>query len=434
MSAGPTAPSADTTAASLRERSLRLPRQVYRLRTLGLVVGAFAVAAVFYENRAPWLAWALLIFHVGLWPHLAWFRARRSADPHVAERVNLTVDSAFGGVYIALMHFNLLPSVLIAAMKSMDKIGWGPQFLARTTAAMAAACAATMIFTRAAFQPHTSMSVVVASLPLLVAYPIAVAFTSYRSGRLARERNKAIEQTAALREQLTHIARVGTLGEMAAGLAHELNQPLAAIHFEASAALEVPQEASADGMRQALTAIAEQSLRAGDIVRRMRVFARRGQPARELSDVRQLVREVLALLSHELRLHGVETSEAFDEVPAVLVDRVELQQVLVNLIRHAMEAMTTTPAGERHLSIEAHAANRHVRVSVADSGEGVDPAIAATLFHPFQSTKPSGLGLGLSICQSLIEAHGGRIGTIPRAGRGAVFYFELPAVQGIPPS
>jgi len=391
------------------------------------------VAAVFYENRAPWLAWALLIFHVGLWPHLAWRRARRSADPHVAEPVNLTVDSAFGGVHIALMHFNLLPSVLIAAMKSMDKIGWGPQFLARTTAAMAAGCAVTMIFTRA-FHPHTSMSVVVASLPLLVAYPIAVAFTSYRSGRLARERNKAIEQTVALREQLTHIARVGTLGEMAAGLAHELNQPLAAIHFEASAALEVPQEESADSMRLALTAIAEQSLRAGDIVRRMRVFARRGQPARELSDVRQLVREVLALLSHELRMHGVDTSEALDEVPAVLVDRVELQQVLVNLIRNAMEAMTTTPAGERQLLIEAHAANRHVRVSVADSGEGVDPAIAATLFHPFQSTKPSGLGLGLSICQSLIEAHGGRIGTIPRAGRGAVFYFELPAVPGIPPS
>src|SRR6185503_19201838 len=422
MSAGPTAPSADTTAASLRERSLRLPRQVYRLRTLGLAVGA-----VFYENRAPWLAWALLIFHVGLWPHLAWLRARRSADPHVAEPVNLTVDSAFGGVHIALMHFNLLPSVLIAAMKSMDKIGWGPQFLARTTAAMAAGCAVTMIFTRAAFQPHTSMSV-------LVAYPIAVAFTSYRSGRLARERNKAIEQTTALREQLTHIARVGTLGEMAAGLAHELNQPLAAIHFEASAALELPQEESAEGMRQALTAIAEQSLRAGDIVRRMRVFARRGQPARELSDVRRLIREVLALLSHELRMHGVDTSETLDEVPAVLVDRVELQQVLVNLIRHAMEAMTTTPAGERHLLIEAHAANRHVRVSVADSGEGVDPAIAATLFHPFQSTKPSGLGLGLSICQSLIEAHGGRIGTTARAGRGAVFFFELPAVPGILPS
>jgi len=174
MSAGPIAVPPDKRIASERERSLRLPRQVYRLRTLGLAVGAFAVAAVFYENRAPWLAWALLIFHVGLWPHLAWLHARRSADPHAAERANLTVDSAFGGVYVALMHFNLLPSVLIAAMKSMDKIGWGPQFLARTTAAMAAGCAVTMIFTRAAFRPHTSMSVVVASLPPVVSTPLVV--------------------------------------------------------------------------------------------------------------------------------------------------------------------------------------------------------------------------------------------------------------------
>jgi diguanylate cyclase len=193
MSAGPVPVSPDKRIASERERSLRLPRQLYRLRALGLGVGAFAVAVVFYENRAPWPAWALLVFHVLLWPHIAWLHARRSADPHLAERTNLTVDSAFGGIYVALMHFNLLPSVLIAAM--------------------AAACAVTMIFTRAAFEPHTSMRVVVASLPLLVAYPLAVAFTSYRSGRLARERNKAIEQTAALREQLAHIARVGTLGE-----------------------------------------------------------------------------------------------------------------------------------------------------------------------------------------------------------------------------
>src|SRR4029078_6634510 len=98
-------------------------------------------------------------------------------------------------------------------------------------------------------------------------------------------------------------------------------------------------------MRQALTAIAEQSLRAGDIVRRMRVFARRGQPARELSAVRRLIREVLALLSHELRMHGVDTSETLDEVPAVLVDRVELQQVLVNLIHHEQGATAKTTHG-----------------------------------------------------------------------------------------
>ena len=415
-------------------RDLRLSRQVYRLRMLGLAVGCVAVGAVFREHDAPWPVWTLLAINVLAWPHLAWLAARRSADSHAVERVNLTIDSAWGGLWIALMHFNLLPSVLIAAMMSMDKIGWGPRFLARTSAAMAAACAAAAVATGGAFQPVTSMTVMVASLPLMVAYPLAVAFASYKSGRLARERKKAIEQSAALREQLTHIARVGTLGEMAAGLAHELNQPLAAIHFEASAALELPPEEAADGMRQALAAIGEQSLRAGDIVRRMRTFARRGQPSRKASDVGILIREVLALLAHELRLHGVEVVETLQPVPSVAVDRVEIQQVLVNLMRNAMEAMEATPPGQRQLSIDARRSRAGVMVSIADTGPGLDPSIAATLFHPFHSTKPAGLGLGLSICQSLIEAHGGRIGTLPSAGRGVVFFFELPAAATPAPS
>jgi two-component system sensor kinase FixL len=121
-------------------------------------------------------------------------------------------------------------------------------------------------------------------------------------------------------------------------------------------------------------------------------------------------------------------------VPPVLVDRIEVQQVLVNLIRNAIEAITTTPPGQRQLTIETHGAEQYVRVSVIDSGSGIDPAIAATLFHPFHSTKAAGLGLGLSICQSLIEAHGGRIGTAPHPGRGAVFFFELPAARALPAS
>lgn len=426
--AGPTIAPEPVAPSSTPDRNLRLSRQVYRLRMLGLAVGSVAVGAVFREHHAPWTAWALLAVNVVAWPHVAWLAARRSADSHAVERVNLTIDSAFGGLWIALMHFNLLPSVLIAAMMSMDKIGWGPQFLARTTAAMAATCAATAILTGGAFEPVTSMTVIVASLPLMVAYPLAVAFASYASGRLARERKKAIEQTAALREQLTHIARVGTLGEMAAGLAHELNQPLAAIHFEASAALELPPGEALDGMRQALAAIGEQSLRAGDIVRRMRTFAQRRQASRKTSDMRVLIREVLALLAHDLRMHGVRTIESLDPVPPVVIERIEIQQVLVNLIRNAIEAMDATVPGERQLTIEARASGTDVRVSIADTGPGLDPSIAATLFHPFHSTKPAGLGLGLSICQSLIEAHGGRIGTLPSGARGAVFFFELPAL------
>jgi two-component system sensor kinase FixL len=295
---------------------------------------------------------------------------------------------------------------------------------------MALAMAFGTIFTGNAFQPATSMTVLLASLPLMVAYPLAVAFTSYKSGRLARERNKAIEQTAALREQLAHIARVGTLGEMAAGMAHELNQPLTAIHFEAQAALELPPREAAAGMQQALATIAEQSLRAGEIVRRMRTFARRGESRREITDLRPLVQEVHALLAHDLRLNGIETTESLEEAPQVYVDRIEVQQVLVNLMRNAIEAMTHTAMRERRLAIEMRSTGQGVRVSIADSGRGIDPDIAPRLFHPFQSTKPSGLGLGLSICQSLIEAHGGRMGTAPHQGPGATFFFELPAATG----
>jgi two-component system sensor kinase FixL len=260
----------------------------------------------------------------------------------------------------------------------------------------------------------------------MTAYPLAVAFASYKSGKLVRERNKAIEQSGALREQLAHVARVGTLGEMAAGLAHELNQPLTAMHFEATAALELPAGDAAEGMRQALATIADQSLRAGEIVKRMRTFARRGEARREVTDVTPLIHEVLALLAHDLRLNGIATAETIEDVPFVLVDRIEIQQVLVNLIRNAIEAMTHTPLRDRRLSIDVRQADGRVRVSVGDTGRGIDPDIKPRLFHPFQSTKPSGLGIGLSICQTLIEAHGGRMGTAPSAESGAVFFFELP--------
>jgi signal transduction histidine kinase len=412
------------------ERGLRLSRQVYRLRVLGLGVGAIAVAAALGEHRAPWPVWAVLAFHCIIWPHVAYLTAHRSADPHHVERASLTIDSAFGGFWIAMMHFNLLPSVLIAAMMSMDKIGWGPAFLARTTAAMAVGCAMGALVTGGAVEPTTTMPVIVACLPLMTAYPLAVAFTSYTSGKLTRERKKAIEQSVALREQLAHTARVGTLGEMAAGLAHELNQPLTAMHFEAVAAMELPPAEALAGMREALSTIADQSLRAGEIVRRMRTFARRGDTNRTVTDLAPLIREVLALVAHDLRLNGIETTETLEPVPQVLVDRIEVQQVLVNLIRNAIEAMAHTAKSERRLTIDLRTDGRQIRVSVADSGRGIDPEIAPRLFHPFQSTKPSGLGLGLSISQSLIEAHGGRMGTTPTNGPGASFFFELPPAAG----
>jgi C4-dicarboxylate-specific signal transduction histidine kinase len=410
-----------------REKGLRMARRVYRLRTLGLALGFLSVASVFHERRASTLSWAALIAHGFLWPHVAWLIARRAADPHAAERTSLLVDSTTCGVWIALMNFSLLPSVVVAAMQSMDKLGWGRRFLFRAMGQMAIACAATALLARSSFRPEPSMAVTVLSLPLIVAYPIAVAAAIQRSGSLARERRKAVEQAAALREQLAHVARVGTLGEMAAGLAHELNQPLTAIHLDASTALELGGE---DEMRSALSTIGEQALRAGGIVRRMRTFARQSRSNRELIGVEIIVRDVLRLLEHDLRLDGVTAELAFEDgATPVLADRIEIEQVLVNLIRNATDAMSDSGDTERHLTVRTSAGNGRVRVSVADTGGGIAPTMRLHLFHPFQTTKPAGLGLGLSICQSIVEAHGGRIGAGPHPAGGSLFFFELLAAD-----
>lgn len=407
---------------------LHVSRQVYRLRVLGLALGFICIATVFYQRAASPAAWILVAAHAFVWPHVAWRRARSSDDPHRAERQHLLVDSAVGGVAVALMGFPLLPSVLLITMLSMDKIGWGSRFLMRASLVMAAGIGVTALLAGVPFDITTTMPMVAASLPLMVAYPIAVASASNRSGRLARERRKAIEQSVALREELAHIARVGTLGEMAAGLAHELNQPLTAIHVEANAALTLADTPDRDAMRESLARISDQALRAGDIVRRMRSFSRRAESTREPADVRHLIREVLALLDHELRLAKVETSLAFAAVPDVHVDRIEIQQVLVNLIRNAAEAMSQPDVTVRRLTVRTEEKLDKVYVSVADTGPGIDPAIVDRLFHPFQSTKHEGLGIGLSICETLIEAHGGRIAVEPPSpAGGATFYFELPA-------
>ena len=407
---------------------LQLPRQVYRLRTLGLAIGVLPIAAVFYERGASPVAWAGLAANAFVWPHIAWWHSRSSADPHRAERINLLIDSALGGIWVALMEFSVLPSVLLVSMLTMDKLGWGQRFLVRASVTMAAACLVTVLLAHPAFKPATDMIEIIASLPLMVAYPMAVALAANQSGRLAREKRKAVEQTAALREQLAHIARVGTLGEMAAGLAHELNQPLTAIHLEANAALALGAQSGWDATSESLDRISDQSLRAGEIVRRMRNFARRGQVQRERVAIGPLANEVLALLDHDLRHNDVQTTlDLPASVPDILADRIAIQQVLVNLMRNAIEAMSAPAVTARRLAIRAESHGSDVRVSVSDTGGGIDPAVVERLFHPFQSTKSTGMGLGLSICQSLVEAHGGRVGAGPHPDGGALFFFEVPA-------
>lgn len=241
------------------------------------------------------------------------------------------------------------------------------------------------------------------------------------------ERKKADEQLASLTTQLAHAARLGTLGEMSAGLAHELNQPLTALCLYAAAARDAGASFDSPQLREYLRYIDEQALRAGEIIRRMRAFASRRPSQREPADLNQLLLEVVAILQNDLRQSRVQTElRLADQLPAISVDRIQIQQVAVNIIRNAIEAMLQLGGEARRLTIRSEVEKRVIRVSISDTGAGLSPSIVDTLFAPFQSTKPTGLGLGLAICRTLIEAHGGSIGVVSGPSPGATFYFELP--------
>jgi diguanylate cyclase len=196
------------------DRGLRFVLRIYLPRTLGLILGGVAVGAVLFTNGAHPLTWLALAFTALVWPHVAYWLGRRSADPYRTELRNFMIDSALGGAWIALMQFNLLPSVLLFVMLSMDKLSvGGPRFLARCTAALVAGCAAAaalMAFTGGLeARPYTNMLEIVASLPLLIVYPGAVVLTSYRMARQLRFQNReleAVSRTDGVSQMLTRHA------------------------------------------------------------------------------------------------------------------------------------------------------------------------------------------------------------------------------------
>jgi two-component system, LuxR family, sensor kinase FixL len=224
------------------------------------------------------------------------------------------------------------------------------------------------------------------------------------------------------------------MGEMAVTLAHELNQPLAAIsnYLRGSKRLlETSSEPQIAAVREALNKGAEQALRAGQIIKRLRDFVTRGETERRVERMIRLVEEASALSLVGARERGVRVELMVDPVvDLVLVDRVQVQQVLVNLIRNAMDAMQNSPQRELRITVEP-AAGDMVEVAVADTGSGLSEEIEAKLFLPFVTTKAQGMGLGLSISRSIVEAHGGRlwVETNRAEQSGAVFRFTIPAVK-----
>lgn len=240
---------------------------------------------------------------------------------------------------------------------------------------------------------------------------------------------KATEQRLEeLRSDLVHAARISAMGTMASTLAHELNQPITAVANYAEAIRDLlanPDPEDMPMIRDALNDAAREAIRAGQIVRRLRDFVARGDIEKTVEDLPRLIAEAAELALLGAREKGVSARFTLDPAATpVLVDRVQTQQVLINLMRNAVEAMVDTAVRELVVTTRNDEPG-FVRVTVADTGPGVAPGVADDLFRAFNSTKAEGMGLGLSICRTIVEASGGRIWMEPREDGGALFHFTL---------
>lgn len=244
-------------------------------------------------------------------------------------------------------------------------------------------------------------------------------------------RKQAEFEAARQRAEVAHIGRVSTAGELAASMAHELNQPLGAILSNAEAAeMFLNQEPPALGeVREILADIRKDDQRAGDVIHRMRALLRRHEMETELLDINGLAEEAVKLVYADAVLRRTELSVGLASgLPPVKGDRVHLQQVLLNLILNGMEAMATIPPGQRELVVRTEQGeNGTVKIAVSDSGPGIPPDKLPKLFEPFFTTKKEGLGMGLSIARTIVEAHRGQIWAKSNSGVGATFYVTLPA-------
>jgi signal transduction histidine kinase len=258
-----------------------------------------------------------------------------------------------------------------------------------------------------------------------VAVPLLMLAVALEQG--ARLERESLEQ----RRQVSHLSRVAMLGELSGGIAHELNQPLTAILSNAQAAqhLLANKAATPESLVEILQDIITADKRAGEVIRRLHALFRRGETQFDPLDMNEVVHEVLAIVRGEMVMRSIEVATQLgDGMPAVRGDRVELQQVLLNLVMNACEAMRAVTAPDaRRLLVRTRVAEDGVMVTVTDWGPGFAPEEYEQLFEPFYTTKPQGLGLGLSISRAIIRAHRGRLWGTGAPGKGATFNILLPA-------
>jgi two-component system sensor kinase FixL len=272
-------------------------------------------------------------------------------------------------------------------------------------------------------------------------FPMELAVGEMRSGgiryftgfiRDLTERQQTETRLQELQAELVHMSRFTALGEMASTLAHEINQPLTAITNYLKGCRRILERMEGDTvpmLRDAVNEAGEQALRAGQVIRHLREFVARGESERHIENLPKLIEEASALSLVGAKEQGVRVIFQFDpDAPYVLADRIQIQQVLLNLIRNAIEAMQESARRELKIATAVVDEN-HVELIVADTGPGLAPEVAAQLFQPFVTTKKHGMGVGLSICRTIVESHGGKIWADSKQDEGTTFHFTLRTIK-----
>ncbi len=247
------------------------------------------------------------------------------------------------------------------------------------------------------------------------------------------ERKRAEELSRQHQEKLQHTARLITMGEMASTLAHELNQPLSAIASYATGCLNrlSAGDTKAEELVPPLTKLGAQAQRAGQIIRRIHDFVRKSEPMVVPCFLDEIIEGAVGFLESDARKRGIRVDLDMDGVrPRVEADHILIEQVILNLVRNAIEAMGQTPRSQRALSISLQSLDGQARIRIADRGTGIAPEVAANLFSPFFTTKEAGMGMGLNICRSIVEAHRGHLWFEPNPDGGSIFLFTLPEMAG----